>query len=108
MAIKVGDEMLKYINADELIKKVKEREDLLSIYLVKEAIDKMPSADVAEVKHGKWIENSTGTSHKCSVCGCPVLYVFDMDLSYREHSDYCECLSNFCPHCGADMRGETE
>ena len=94
--------MPKFINADELQEIcMKHRYPSIPIDVFKSR----PSADVVEVKHGKWIENSTGTSHKCSICGCPVLYVFERDLSYREYSDYCECLSNFCPHCGADMRG---
>lgn len=45
--------------------------------------------EVAEVKHGKWIE--TDTYPKCSVCG---LYgVSDM---------------NYCPNCGSLMQGEEE
>lgn len=40
-------------------------------------------------KHGEWIDvNFDGTLHECSVC----------------HERSC-CNGNFCPDCGADMRG---
>lgn len=104
--------MSKHINADKLIQYIDDKFTLGDISrewhdAVEQELNWADSADVVEVKHGKWIENSTGTSYKCSVCGCSVLYAYNMDLSYREYSDYCACLSNFCPHCGADMKGET-
>lgn len=57
----------------------------------------MPSADVVKVKHGEWINPEMGYE-VCSVCG----YCFAV---YDEH-DY-QIERNFCPKCGADMRGET-
>jgi len=51
-------------------------------------ITSIPSADVVEVKHGKWIENDDEYNHhKCSICG---------EISC--------CTGNYCPNCGADMR----
>ena len=48
-------------------------------------IKNLPAADVATVRHGRW---ETDTCHVyCSVCD--------------KHADY---KTNFCPHCGADMR----
>ena len=47
------------------------------------------SKDITEVKHGKWI-SGTDYALKCSECG--------IDDIFEEY--------NFCPHCGADMRGE--
>ena len=45
------------------------------------------------VKHGRWINTDykPGTYCKCSVCG-------------RRIYAYEDC--NYCPNCGADMRGE--
>jgi hypothetical protein len=68
-------------------------------------IMRFPSAE-PERKKGKWEEKQViddpdhgipeWQSAKCSVCGkyltTPYLYYFD---NYK-----------FCPHCGADMRGE--
>lgn len=51
------------------------------------AIRNIPSADVAEVKHGKWKWRNGG---ECSECGF-----------HNSNFDY-----NFCPNCGAKMDGE--
>ena len=69
---------------------------------LKEALSRVPPADVRENERGKWEEREVlqgiieeWQSAKCSVCGkyhtVPYTYYF---------STY-----NFCPHCGADMRG---
>ena len=52
-------------------------------------IKALHTADVAPVKHGKWIEKTflMGTSNFCSLCGCH----YGMP-----HEKY-----NFCPNCGA-------
>ena len=51
---------------------------------------KIPTADVAEVKHGKWIERQYEMEiyYQCSACGC---------------NDYGD--SPYCPYCGAKMDG---
>ena len=61
-------------------------------------VDGFPTADVAEVKHGKWIDETFkpwGLVHhpyKCNQCG--------------ERSEF---DSNYCPNCGARMeRSEDE
>lgn len=54
--------------------------DCIDIRQIKKAI---PSADVRENVHGEWLEENI-----CSVCG-----------------DYNEFRTNYCPNCGADMRG---
>ena len=50
-----------------------------------------PSTDVLENVKGEWIEVIDIGYHgwRCNLCG---------EDSYRK--------SNFCPNCGADMRGE--
>lgn len=55
-----------------------------------EALMDIPAADVRPVVRGKWIIN--GWSIRCSECR------YDMPFSVR----------NFCPNCGADMRGESD
>ena len=61
------------------------------------AIKNIPSADVAEVKRGEWVDggvDGVGTCgieyryNKCSVCG----YEYSFPMKY-----------NFCPNCGARM-----
>ena len=60
-------------------------------------INYLPTADVAEVKHGKWVEphwrNSVSCAN-CSICGAEA-YHYDfhgVQKTYR-----------YCPNCGAKM-----
>ncbi len=92
--------MNKYINADEARNRIM---DNCGKYLATEldengefrngiltalnAIVTMPSADVVEVKHGKWEEDSGNIA--CSEC----------------HTIWLYRRTDFCPNCGADMRG---
>ena len=54
-----------------------------------------------ERKKGEWLEDFNGfeTIYRCSKCSEEPL------TKYGTMHDY--VLSEFCPHCGADMRGET-
>ena len=54
---------------------------------IDETIDRMPTADVREVVHGVWLEDSDGNliCSKCKFKFYPIMF-------------------NFCPNCGADMR----
>lgn len=66
---------------------------------LKEALSRVPSAE-PERKKGKWIEipdEIFASTYKCSECG-------EAPLSDGEEW----VLSNYCPNCGADMRGEQE
>ena len=62
------------------------------------AILKIPAADVAPVRHGRWLgwgKSGTPTYENygtCSVCG------EDAEI-YTEHR-------NYCPNCGAKMDGD--
>lgn len=46
-----------------------------------------PAADVRPAVRGRW-EKDTPMGYKCNTCGCLM-----------------QGKSNFCPNCGADMRG---
>ena len=65
---------------------------------VKKFINAIPTADVVERKRGKWEWNIDDGFYYCSECDA---------VSPREdqNGDYCDC-PNFCPCCGADMRGD--
>lgn len=60
----------------------------------KTTIDKLPAADVAPVRRGRWIYD--GENHFCNRCNRDAL----CDRMTGE-----EVLSNSCPHCGAIMDG---
>ena len=54
----------------------------------------MPAADVAPVRHGRWVEHEKytfGTLYDCSICGNRIL---DNGHSW-----------NYCPNCGCRMDG---
>lgn len=59
-----------------------------------EAVDRLPTADVAPVRHGEWIdvEDDYGSYLRCSICG-------DEFTSWEA-----DCARmNYCPNCGAKM-----
>ena len=87
--------MPRYIDADALIQDFKRQYKFLfgddSIpYGIENGIKTFPTADVVEVVHGKWkLNNLFGFKiYDCSNCGI-----------------HMETRWNYCPHCGADMRG---
>ena len=101
--------MSRYIDADKLYERIRTNDYKLTTkygsieygmrtFEIKEAIDKAPTADVKEVKHGQWntvydgsiLEhyNSDVYSLTCSICGNTEKYI-----------------SKFCPSCGARMDG---
>lgn len=60
------------------------------------SVRRMQAADVVPVKHGMWEKTSMDGFLRCSVChDC---YIDDNWLDGKHW--------NFCPHCGADLRGE--
>ena len=51
----------------------------------------MKAADVAQVRHGRWIEHShLEVGGECSVCG--------WQFQWFENGE-----AHYCPHCGAKM-----
>ena len=74
-------------------------EDVIYAEAAQKAIDTIPSADVAEVKHGEWLwelADNGWADHICSKCG----YTINTDIHVIVDYDY-------CPNCGARMDGET-
>ena len=68
-----------------------------------EAIDVLDSIPSAEPKTGKWIVNISDYESVCSVCGAK-----ETDFIYGTEMWYGLGESNYCPNCGAKMRGEEE
>ena len=84
----------KYIKASECEKYFYEHLDDNGMIGAMNAIAEMPAADVQPVKRGKWElmggQEKWLQGYTCSECGRVAVT--------------CEC--NFCPNCGADMRGD--
>ena len=55
--------------------------------------------EIAEVVHGRWIMPKDSYDIVCSACGGSCWY-YDYDQTIGE--------SNYCPNCGADMRGNKD
>ena len=63
-----------------------------------ECINKQPTADVVEVKHG--YDTGNANIFECSVCGYGVDDIYEAD-----EKNYPVWKFNYCPHCGAKMDG---
>lgn len=75
---------------------------------------------MSEQKKGKWIfVNKFRSQHKCSVCGIVAVQArngFHLESSPTDNTgehaividQYKEFLSDYCPNCGADMRGKED
>ena len=69
---------------------------------MEDAIEDAPIADVAEVRHGRWIDSDDGNRY-CSECGKSSLF-FDSGNSFCR--TFYRSRSNYCPNCGAKMDGK--
>ena len=85
--------MAEYIERKALIRDLIDRRNFFPA-IVKRAIEEAPAADVQEVWHGRWVEYETPHIICCSEC--------DWGTSVDEKS------FNYCPNCGAKMRGEKD
>ena len=69
-------------------------------YLCEDAISSIPAADVRPVVKAHWTDHRT-IEHDgewyCTACGKEITIYMGADRKDRY---------NFCPNCGADMRGE--
>ena len=94
-----------YIDRKETIKAVARlvknggEEYLDALCAAEEVIKGMPSEDVAEVKHAKWIrrDNPLYSPFDCSE---EYTYICSHCFNEEEHKRKC------CPYCGARMDGE--
>lgn len=65
-----------------------------------EYLDEVPAADVRPVVRGKWIRRCDSIFAGCPNCGCEVMQI--KTSVFRDGKGRID----FCPNCGADMRGE--
>ena len=74
----------------------------------RDEIDALPSAQ-PERKKGKWIpfEYGDDTWHKCTACGVADNYISIVQRPNGK-TGRLESVRNFCPNCGAYMRGEED
>ena len=65
----------------------------------------IPSADVAEVKHGKWMKEDKGFGRNITTLHLMRVYKYICPLC-GYYTDNQASRFNFCPNCGATMDGE--
>ena len=65
-----------------------------AINFAKDQIENIPVADVQPVVHGEWIKHGVSEGHLIEKNTCS-------ECNYYSGTK----TSNFCPNCGADMRG---
>lgn len=101
--------MAEYISKETLIDILNNKSEMalgtpkMVFASVAKMVEKLPSADVAEVKHGEWIYHECVSSYDGAISGysCSVCSAFvneEVFESYEVHKD-------FCGHCGAKMDG---
>ena len=66
------------------------------------SIDEQPTIEAVTVVHAEWIDDTgcldSVRQYKCSKCGKkPII-----------NSNWVSVLTDFCPHCGADMRKKVQ
>lgn len=86
-AMEKGEKMSKYIEAVSAATIIAEKHGIPIVDLV-DTFAKIPSADVAPVRHGEWIERACRPT--CSLCG------FSGSLIDTPISPF-----KYCPNCGA-------
>jgi len=83
-------------------------DDILTLEGMGIAVSDLPSAQ-PERKKGEWIPYEFGDEswHQCTACGVADKYI-DYVKGYDGKTGKLVSVRNYCPYCGADMRGEQE
>ena len=94
--------MARYIDADIALEKMKNwhtKERLM------DCVRDTPAADVANVKHGEWMETQEPLGWRdvdCIECSvCHESWIMNEGSSIDDY----ECMWRHCPNCGAKMKG---
>lgn len=89
--------MTEYIEREKVLSKAAPVEGCFSDMISTYDVIRLPAADVAPVRHGRWIEKEKytfGIMYDCSLCENRIL-----DNGHPW---------NYCPNCGAKMDGGDE
>lgn len=88
----------RYIDADALLSRLPD--DLPYKASVKRVLIQAPTADVAEVRHGRWITHTH--FYECSNCE----FIYETDVIAFDYNPITDFDLYFCSVCGAKMDGE--
>ena len=85
--------MAEYIKKEDVLRAYEEVQRRNGPWRFETLIGSVPTADVAPVRHGRWIWHSEERGYLCSECGSGCLLNYESDWH----------KSDWCPHCGAKM-----
>lgn len=107
--------MNEYIEREKAIERIRPHVKPTTVYgegymqAIEHAVDileLLPAADVQPVKRGKW-DFQGYQLFKCT--NCKEMFTQNQLEAMQNHTDSEEwTFPNYCPNCGADMRGDTE
>lgn len=114
MSLIDGDALLKRVQQEEIQAQIHGREFSTCFmspggtpstewWFVEDLIENAPTIE-PERKKGKWIDDGTEFGCCCDSCGVTLDDYFMGDLS----EVHLHKIPNYCPNCGADMRGEQD
>ena len=88
--------MSEYIERERVLSKAAPVEGCFSDMISAYDVIMLPAADVAPVRHGRWVSVPHKLARVCSVCNRDEPYKFaDIDAD----------VYDYCPNCGAKMDG---
>ena len=95
----LSDEVYNAVDSAPTVEPEKEKEsELIKAYT--KGFDTGVETVKTERPQGEWIHLQAIGDYKCSICGCENLYKYA-----NEHERWIKTNSNFCPNCGAKMKG---
>ena len=89
--------MTRYVDAEAVELICRENTNMSAAYLAS-LLNRVPTVDVAPVRHAHWIEDEKHGLEKCSICN--EIRHFDI---YDDPNKVIYLSCNYCPNCGAKM-----
>lgn len=104
--------MAEYINREDAIKATTGAKSLGNTafsdkYYIATIIQALPAADVAPVRHGRWVtkKDACGRDHTiCSVCETKIQWIDRRGVILSVDMQ----TAPYCPNCGARMDGDND
>ena len=97
--------MAEYIEREAILREIERRESLMvgdklvSVDAMKSFIKNRPAADVAPVRHGRWVHEHMSEGYAWVICSECEAVIHKILINKR---------LNYCPNCGAKMDGGAE